>query len=191
MGILIFPHYSVLQRQIIPLVKVSGNCSVKCFVLESAGLSKQNPSTGTVRGTKVKNSAENILNSENHLSCDCSTHLYSLSSIWLHSPGTDSRTSKLIFTCINKESSLPRCPQQCSCSFSFLCYSPWKTSSLEDNSLHLSHCEKMVFIALFFATKYPRVTLCSSNSIHWLLSKNWSLRLPFALNILKGEIMYG
>lgn len=87
MGILVFPCYSVLWRQIIHLVKLSGNCSVKCFVLESAGLSKQNPSMGTVRGTKVKKSAESILNSENHVSCDCSTHLNSLSWTWLHSQG--------------------------------------------------------------------------------------------------------
>lgn len=188
MGILVFPCYSVLQRQIIHLVKLS---SVKCFVLESAGLSKQNPSMGTMRGTKVKNSAENILSSEDHLSCDCRTHLNSLSLIWLHSPGTESRTSKLIVTCINKESSLLGYPEQCSCSFSFLCNSPWKTSSLEDDSLHLSHSEKMVFTVSFFATKYPHVTLSSSNSTHWLLSKNWSLRLLLALNFLKGELMYG
>lgn len=87
MGILVFPCYSVLWRQIIHLVKLSENCSVKCFVLESAGLSKQNPSMGTVRGTKVKKSAESILNSENHVSCDCSTHLNSLSWTWLHSQG--------------------------------------------------------------------------------------------------------
>lgn len=87
MRILVFPCYSVLWRQISHLVKLSGNCSVKCFVLESAGLSKQNPSMGTVRGTKVKNSPENILSSENHLSCDCSTHLNSLSSICLHAQG--------------------------------------------------------------------------------------------------------
>lgn len=87
MGILVFPCYSVLRRQIIDLVKLSGNCSVKCFALESAGLSKQNPSMGTVRGIKVKNSAENVLNSENHLSCDCSADLSNLSSVRLHSQG--------------------------------------------------------------------------------------------------------
>lgn len=161
MGILVFPCYSVLQRQIIHLVKLSGNCSVKCFVLESAGLSKQNPSMGTVRGTKVKTSAENILNSENHLSFDCSTHLNSLSSLWLHSPGLESRTSKLVVTHINKESSLLGYPDQCSCSFSFLCNSLWKTPSLEDDSLHLFHSEKMVFIVFFFCIFFfYKIPLC-------------------------------
>lgn len=87
MGIFFFPCSSVSQRQISNLVELSGNCSVKHFVLENAGLPKPNLSMGTERGTEVRNSAETLLDSENHLRCDCSTHLRSLSTMCLHSQG--------------------------------------------------------------------------------------------------------
>lgn len=67
----------------------------------------------------------------------------------------------------------------------------WKTSS--EKVLDLSHSERRVFIYQFFITKFLHgsVTLSSSNSTHWLLSKNWPSRLLLALNFLKGEVRYG